>query len=853
MRFGWRTAAKIAWRESRPSALKFLFVILAVAAGVGALTGVRGFSRAFHNMLMREARTLLAADLSVRTFALPTAEQTNEMDALSKQGIQRTWITETVSMAVADPNRPPVLVSIKAVDPHAYPFYGKLRFEPGVDPRSGLTADAVAVSEDLLLRTEQKPGDPLRIGGQEFRIVGVVRDEPDRMAGSLNVGPRLMMSREALDRAGLMQLGSRAAERFLFRLPPGAKIETVRRELKRIFPESLVADATETHPIISRGLEQATTFLSLVSLISLIVGALGVATAMNAHLQQRLDTIAVMKCLGARSSQLMRIYLLQTLALGLAGGILGIAVGLAVQKAFPLLISKYFPQAPGVALDVLPAAQGLAIGLLTTLLFTIPTLLRVRSIRPILIFRREMAESRPGWRERLRQSRDSALAGVVLVIGLGAIAGSLTSGSWRDAARLGAYFVGALAIALLALGAIAWVLLRVLKLVLRKAPWRWSVPARHGMANLYRPGNHAQAALVAMGIGVMFTLTVYLIQHGVLSEMNKTAPPGMPNVFLLDVAAKDAPGVLDLLRKQSGIEKAPEMLGTVAVKLTRINGAPLEKLDLKGFARRFRFTRQVTAVEEKPPFAEVIQGEYWHGKPDEPRVCAAEDAAKTLKLSVGDRLEWAIAGNAVTTLMACITRIDPVHLTGRLEFLFSPGALEKAPVIYYGSVRVKPDKVGALQLAVYRKYPTITVLNLADVLAIVQEVVNQISLVVRFISAFAILAGAIILASSIAGTRWRRMREVVILKTLGATRSRIASIFSVEFLILGAVAGVMGSLLATAFSVIVLKRILKSELPAQWVPHVLSIGATALIANAAGWMASFRILGQKPLEILREE
>jgi putative ABC transport system permease protein len=853
MKFGWRTAAKIAWRESRPSALKFMFVILAVAAGVGALTGVRGFSRAFHNMLMREARTLLAADIAVRMFALPDAAQNAAMDALSRRGVVRTWITETISMAGTGGGKPPLLVSVKAVDPARYPFYGKLRLDPEADPKTALTADTVAVSDDFLLRSGKRPGDDVSIGGQDYRIVGVLRGEPDRMAGSLNVGPRLMMTRQGLDRARLIQVGSRASERFLFKIPPGVKLASVSADLKKAFPESMVADATETHPIISRGLNEATTFLSLVSLISLIVGALGVATAMSAHLQQRLDTIAVMKCLGARSSQLMRIYLLQTAGLGLSGGVLGIIFGLAVQRVFPILIARYFPQAPGISLDIVPAAQGLGIGLLTTLLFTVPTLLSVRRIRPILIFRREMAESKPSWRERIFGRKDSILAGAALVLGLGAIAGSLTTGTWRDAARLGSYFVGALLVSLLALGGIAWLLLRGLRLLLRRAPWRWPVAARHGMANLYRPGNHAQAALVAMGIGVMFTLTVYLIQNGVLAEMNKTAPPGMPNVFLLDISSKEAPAVMELLKQQKGLERAPELMGTVAAKIVRLNGTEIEKLGLRGFARRFHFTRQVSAVPEKPPYAEVLQGAFWKQKPTEPEICTSEDAAKTLKLKVGDRIEWRIAGRAVATRIACVTRIDPVHLSGRLEFLFSPGALEQAPVIFYGSVRVRPQDVGSMQVAVYQKFPTITVVNLADVLAIVQEVVQQISVVVRFISAFAILAGAIILASSVAGTRWRRIREVVTLKTLGATRQKIASIFSVEFLILGLVAGVMGSILATAFSALVLKRLLKADVPWVWWPHVLSIGVTALIANAAGWMASFRILGQKPLEILREE
>ena len=219
----------------------------------------------------------------------------------------------------------------------------------------------------------------------------------------------------------------------------------------------------------------------------------------------------------------------------------------------------------------------------------------------------------------------------------------------------------------------------------------------------------------------------------------------------------------------------------------------------------------------------------------------------------GSITRWTISGRELTARVACIHRIDEIHLASRVEFIFSTGALDGFPVIYYGALRVQPPAVSALQQALYDRYPTITVVNMADVLQTFQGVVDQISLVIRFISMFAILAGAIILSSSVAGTRFRRMREVVILKTLGATRWRVSRIFSVEFLILGAVAGTMGALLANGFANLLLKRMLDSEISFPIVPSLLAIVATALIANAAGWMASFRILGQKPLEILREE
>ena len=327
-------------------------MIAAVAIGVGSLTGVRGFSREFYGMLLREARTLMAADLSLRVFALPNPQQvTATMDAFEWRGVRRTWVTETLSMVASSNVVNPVLVSIKAVDPRVYPFYGVVKLDPPGSLPQMLTADSVAVSEDLLLRLKVAVGDSVRLGGQPFRIVGVVTSEPDRMSGSLNVGPRVMISREGLERTGLMSIGSRASERYLFQLTPGSPgIEEVRRTLEKSFPEALIADFRQTHPIITQGLNRATTFLSLVSLIALIVGALGVATAMQAHLQQKLDSIAIMKCIGARSREIIQIYLLQTIGLGLAGGLVGIAFGTVVEAAFPPLIARYFHLRPETAL-----------------------------------------------------------------------------------------------------------------------------------------------------------------------------------------------------------------------------------------------------------------------------------------------------------------------------------------------------------------------------------------------------------------------------------------------------------------------------------------------------------------------
>lgn len=849
----WKVAWRIAWREMRASRSRFLFVVLAVAVGVGSLTGVRGFSRSFRHMLLSQARTLMAGDLSARVFALPTPEQEGVLNRLAAEGVRRTWITETVTMASSAGTPNPLLISVKAVDPAAYPFYGEVKLSPPQPLARALDGRSVVVSDDLLLRLDAHVGDTLRIGGQDFRIAGVVVSEPDRMTGSLNVGPRVMITRQGLDRTGLISLGSRASERYLFRLPAaGPTVESVRQTLKQTFPEATIADYRETHPIITRGLDRATTFLSLIGLIALVIGAMGVASAMHGHLQQKLDSIAVMKCLGARSAQVIRIYTVQTLMLGLAGGILGAVLGVAVAAAFPGLIGRYFTIDVASSWDPLPGVQGIGIACLVTLLFTVPPLLSIRTIRPALIFRRDVetggaGKAAAGWKPLPLLSR------AAILMGTGAVAGTLTEGNFRDALRTGGFFAIALAVSLVLLSLAAWLFLRGLRALQRHAPRRLPASLRQGIANLYRPGNQAQSAVVALGVGVMFTLTVFLVQQALVNQIRGSAPPGMPNVFLLDIPGPQRAELAKLIESQPGVKAAPDVAFAVSAKIAAIDGVPIENRPLREFNRRFLRTRSVTEMGAKPPDTEILSGAWWQPGDTAPAVCANEESAKILNLKPGDTIDWSIWNRSLRTRVACIERTESIRMSARFEFLFSPGQLAGLPAVYYGSAHVLPADVPNLQRVVYQKFPTVTVVNVADVMQIVDDVVERIALVIRFISAFTIVAGAVMVASSVAGTRFRRMKEVVILKTLGASRRRIAWIFSVEFLALGAVAGLMGSLLASAFAALVLKRLLEIEFHPDWAAHALTVAAAALVAALAGWAASFRILGRKPLEILRQE
>jgi putative ABC transport system permease protein len=852
MRFT-KTAFKIAWRESRASSGKFLFVVFAVAIGVGSLTGVRGFSQALATMLLREARTLMAADVSVRLLAVPTPEQLKVVESYNRRGTQSTRVTETLSMVSSKKVENPAFVSVKAVDPAVYPFYGRVTLDPPSSLASTLTSETTIVSDDLQIRLNVGIGDTIRVGGVDFRIAAIVTGEPDRLISGPAVGPRVLLSRDGLQRTELIRLGSRAPQRILFKVPPSIPLPQMVEALKKAFPDDQISDYKQANQNVTRALDFATSFLSLISLIALIVGGVGVATAMHAHLKQKLDSIAIMKSIGGRSSQIVQIYIIQTVMLGLAGGILGIAIGSGVQHLFPAILQKYFQVKADIPWLPSSAVQGIVAGLLTTLLFTLPPLLSIQKIKPGMIFRRDMVDAKLSWKQRLLDSRGAAFSSILIIVGLGALAVWLIGGASRqEAFRVGSIFTGGLLTSLLILAGVAWVLLRLLRIFVAITPWKLPPTLRHGIANLYRPGSQAESILTSLGIGVMFTLTVYLVQHSMLAEISGSAPPGMSNVFLLDITEEQRARIADMLSKQPGLEKPPELLATVSSRMISIDGIPMEDYKVNGKPRRFGGRRILTSAGTLPDGMTVTQGAWW--KTPKPGMVSVSDwIARGLNLHIGSNIEWLAFGKTLRASVTSIHRIDPHRISSRIDFILTPQALEGLPTVYYGAVRMKPSAVAALQRVTYEQFPTVTVLNMADVIERVQEVVNQVGFVIRLISLFAILAGATILASSVAGTRFRRVREVVIFKTLGATRSRIARIFSAEFLILGTVAGVMGSLLAIVFSMVVMKQVIKVDYQFNPLPILIAIALTALIAAAAGWLASFRILGQKPLEVLRGE
>jgi putative ABC transport system permease protein len=855
----YRSAVKIAAREMHSSRGKFFFVILSVAIGVAALTGVRGFSSSFRTALLNRARSIMAADLSARMFQQPTPEQQKGLDEIAASGVEITPVTELLSMASSAKTLDPLLVSLKAVDPAMYPFYGDVELAPAGQLKAVLTPDTVAVADDLLVRLNLKVGDQLKIGTQLFRIASVVVNEPDRLSGSFAAGPRVLISREGLETSGLLAPGSHAGQRYLFKVPKprnGAPISDkavadLKTRLEKLLPEAQIIDYRETNPALTQGLDRATSLLSLMSLVALVLGAIGVAMAMRAHLQQRLDTIAIMKSLGARSGQIIKIYLLQTLLLGAAGGVLGVALGVGVQLSFPYLLAKLIHVDTELHVQFSTVVTGLAVGILTTLLFTLPPLLDIRGVRPILILRRAVDDTDDPfvagiWR-KITKNVAQIGAAVLILAGLAAIATTLS-----DSLVVGQVFSVGLVLVLGVLLCASAAVLSGLRFFLSKTRLHLPSSLRHGLANLYRPGNPSAALLAALGMGVMQIMTVYLVQKAVVSELHVSAAPNLPNVFLIDITNSEVSGIRTLLKAQHSVTAEPELLPVVSSRVVDIDGVPANEAKLKNFPKRMLRSISLTWSESAPPGTKVVEGKWWAVGEKGPVVAIEQRQAERLGVHVGSHITFAAQDTQIVATVAALTKADGQHAYSRAEFILPQAALVGLPVVWYGGVHVDPKRVGEVQRALYKDFPTVTVINVAQALETVRAVVIQITYVIQFLAAFSIFAGVIILASSIAGTRYRRIREVVVLKTLGATRRRIATVFSIEFAVLGLVAGVVGILFANIIARVLLGRMTVTY-HFQWGWTLVALAGTAALTVATGWMASHRILGRKPLEVLREE
>ncbi|MEX2221004.1 MAG: FtsX-like permease family protein [Candidatus Rokuibacteriota bacterium] len=830
---------RLAWRETRGAWRHFGYFFACITLGVSALVGVGSFADSLERTVARSAKSLMGGDVEIRsTQPLPedTAALVPELGTGSA-GVATTRVRELVAMAQAGPAQSH-LVEVKAVEP-GYPFYGALVTEPARPLPSLIGGGRALVHEALLARFNLRVGDRVHLGDAELTISGVILQEPDRAIGVFSLGPRVLIASEDLDRTGLVRLGSRVRHRTLFRLPEGRDAQAFRDRLAEALP---AVQRVTTYAQAQRGLrrfwDQLTMYLGLTGLVALMVGGIGVAVSVNAFVRQKLPSIAILKALGAGWRPLLAAYLLQTALLGLGGSVLGALLGSAVQPLLAPTLTRLLPIELTLSFSLRAVLGGLAMGLGVTLLYALWPLLQIRHVSPALILR---AEVEP----RLRGRRPWATA-LPIAGGLAALA-LWQAGSWK----IGGLFAGGLAAALvlLALGA------RLIIMLARRV--RWRAPAwRQGAANLHRPGSHAGPVLVSLGLAVMLVVSIALLDRSLRAQLVERAPGITPAFFFIDIQTDQAEPFAQLVASRGATAPA-EITPVVRSRLSAVNGTPITSGERSRREDAWYLTREyvLTWAQEAPGHNTVVAGRWWTPEEAarEPLISVEEEIARQLGVGLGDTLTFDIQGVPVSGRVTSLRHVDWRSLTSNFFVIFSPGALEGAPSTFIATVRARPEQENQLQSAVVAAFPNITAIPIREVLERVSAMLDQIALAVRLVAAFSIGAGLIVMAGALAITRQQRLYQSVILKALGATRGFVSRVFAVEYALLGAAAGVAGSALAALLAWAVLRFAL--DVPWRWAPGTLLAGvATATtLALLVGFLGTRRLLGRRPLGVLRSE
>ena len=809
-------------RESRGSRGRLVFFVACLAVGVAAVVAVAGLSASLQDGIRREARQLLAADLSVRgNQPLPPAT----LAAIAAlPGSRRTDVKETVTVAAAPGKggQPGAsqLVELKVVD-GVYPFYGVLDLRPRRPLRELLTAETTVVASDLLAHLGLKVGDALQIGGQPFRIAGIVLAEPDRVSVSFTLGPRVFLSGAGFARTHLEEQGSRVGYRALVRLPDGtstAALDAAAERLKQGLPAGdgyRVETYRQAQPALRQNLSRIERFLGLVALLSLFVGGIGVAQSVRAWLAGRLDAIAILKCLGMRPREIFPLYLGQTVLLGLAGSLVGIAAGAAVQLLLPRLFPDLIP--PELFHPWQPAAllRGLGLGVGVALLFSLPPLSAVLRVPPARVLRRD-AEPLP------RHRWVSAATLLALVAGIWGMAAFQS-----HSALLGAQFTGGVAVVTAALALAAF----LVSWAVRKLPRDVSLPPplRHGLAALARPGAAAGGAIVALGLGVLVVLGMSLVEGRITAQLEKELPANAPSAFLIDIQPDQWAGVDQLLRQQGaqGVESVPVVMARIAaidgVTTEQLAGGDRDRGDSpdgeegdggggrrngggrngegnngtgpnRGGGRRWALSREqrLTYMRELPRDNKIVAGALW-SDPAHAEVSLEQGYAADIGAHLGSKLTFNVQGVPIDLVVTSLRTVNWGTFGINFFLVVEPGVLESAPQQRLAVARLPRGAEQRTQDLLAARYPNVTFLRIREILEKVLKVLRRISLGIRFLGGFTVVAGIAILAGAVSAGSARRGREVALLKTLGMTRRGVAATFAVEYALIGLVAGAIGA------------------------------------------------------------
>ena len=836
--------------ETRGAWRRMLFFILCIAVGVGAVMTVKSFSNLVSQTIQGQEKGLLSADLAIKGSWEQNKEDLDIQKKVLPAETEFLFIKELHGMvkfnSPSTGTKPASLITeLKAVSLTGpqYPLYGEFKSKPEKPLTDLLVNGGAVVEPSFLIKTGLQQGDSFSLGKAKLRINGVVLSEPDRITRAFSIGPRVFISRASLNESGLVQPGSRVKHRTLIRLPSSIELEKALVLLERNLTDKSISIRTykDMQSSLSSSIERMGQYLGALGVIALLMGGIGVAMIVRTFMAQKLDTLAILSCLGASSRTLFKVYLLQSMLMGLAGSVLGVCIGFSLTFLLPQKMEGLINLKLEPVFYWIPALQSLLLGCATTLIFCLWPLIRAVKTRPLRLFRRNFEEEEQG------TLRERWVSTIILGLGLA------TMICWQAGSiKRGLIFLTALAISAGVFALASMLLLKLLKTL----PPSGSMTRRYGMSNLMRPNNQATSIITCLGMGIMLILTVRLVQMDMLAMLNKNTEMSPPNYFFIDIQHDQKQTFTQVLDRV-----APEAKRTITPlvrsRLHRIDDKLIENWEYKDKRREEWFINRefvLTYMAGPPPKDnEVIEGTWWNEeRAKNAEVSLEQDAAKRLHAKIGSELVIDIQGVPVSATVTSIRKVNWRNMRTNFYMIYSPGALDGAPITYVATVHVSDQKELELQHAIVEALPNITALSTRDIINTIESTVSKLTTLVDFMSGFAIAAGLFILSGSIASTKYRRLQESAVLKILGARRKVVATILGIEYATLGVIAAFVGIGLAQGLSWAVMKYMIKSDWHVRPATLAWAFGFAVLITVTTGVLSSLDVIRNKPLKTIRE-
>lgn len=840
---------RMAFRETRSAWRRLAFFFLCLSIGVGSIVTLRSVIQTVRDTLTRESRALLGGDVSLSTNRPwdPAVREAIERAVAPLSLAARADELETMSMVrpAAAEKQVARLVELIGVQP-TYPLYGTVSLENGQAYAHALLRNrGVLVRRELLVQLGVDIGDEVLIGEGRFTIRGVVVAEPGRSAGGFSFGSRVFLDFDDLDATGLVTYGSRASYRVRLKVD-SAEAERMANLLREPLRSHFVSVRSyrSAEDRLSDNLVRAENYLSLVGLVIVILGGVGVWSVVRVFVHQKIKPIAILKCVGATSRQILAIYVVQVLGMGAAGSAAGVGLaGTALWWLKPVIDTTAGISTP-YALTGAAVLQGAGIGILISLLFALVPLLDVRHVRPSLLLRSADRPPRtPDWAKRI----------AVVVVGAGLVA----LASWQAASlQVGLVLsVGFAAIAL-ALNAAGWLLVRAVAPLERSS--RFEV--RYAARRVVRPGNQTRAILLTVGLGAFLVVGVRVLQGNLLSEFELTQRPNTPDMFLIDIQPEQEADVRAVLRDEgNGVRDQANLIPVLRARVARVQGQRLQLETYEDVRRRGGLGREYV-ITYRPALAEnetVVEGRFWEPTPSGTVEVSIEEGLRDRAgLSLGDVVTFDILGRPVEARVTSIRKVDWADArAGGFMFVFRPGPLDSAPRTFIAPIKGPLDTAGRarLQRTLIDRFPNVSVVDVQEILAGVAKVVNDVTLAVTVVGSLVLFSGILILAGSISMTKFQRVYEAAVLKTLGATTRTVAMLLVFEYALLGLIAGTIGSLGALGLSWGISRFAFEGTWRPLVGPVVAGLAGAVVLVTAVGLAASLDVLRRRPLATLRTE